>query len=65
MVQMTVNHLLHWYNLVVAGHFVRATCTYFVDLLQHNIPISERACGPCFSEREELMTDKHYIWVPG
>ena len=65
MMPVTVNHLLHWYNLAVAGLCGGATYTRFVDLLQHNVPISERACGSCFSECEELMADEHDIWVPG
>lgn len=45
MVPVTMNHLLHWYDLAVAGCCGGATSTHFVDLLQHNIPISERACS--------------------
>lgn len=65
MVPMAVSHLLHWYDLTVAGRRGGTTSTHFVDLLQHNTPISKRARGSCFSECEELLADEHYIWVPG
>lgn len=60
MVPVTANHLLHCHN-PVAGLCGGATCTHFVDLLQDNS--SERTCGPCFTECEELMANEHYIWV--
>lgn len=64
-VLVTTNHLLHRYNMAAARLYGGATCTHFVDLLQHSIPIREKARRLCFSECEELIADEHYIWVPG